>query len=95
MHGILSNEHEIELFFDDKRNGRYDFFVEASIGQKYLDCGVMRDRRMSSYIIHLSSNSRFRLLMGILLGLFAPCHLSYQDMHTPVAFLNDRGMLHL
>ena len=31
MHGILSNEHEIELFFDDKSNGRYDLFR----GSKY------------------------------------------------------------
>ena len=71
------------------------FFVEASIGQKYLDRGVMRDRRMSSYIIDLSSNSRFRLLIGILLGLLEPCQLSYRGMDTPVAFLNDRGMAHL
>ena len=71
------------------------FFVQASDGQKYLDLGVMRDRWMSSYIIDLSLNSRFRPLMGILLGLFGPCQLSYRGMDTPVAFLNDRGMAHL
>ena len=71
------------------------YFVEASIGQKYLDFGVMRNRWMSSYIIDLSSNSRFRLLTSILLGLLGPCQLSYRGMDTPVVFLNDRGMAHL